>query len=274
MKRLVATIVAVLIALLLLGACNGFEKLLKSTNSELQYAEAMRYYKKGKYSKALQLFERVLPMVRATSRGDSVFYLLSDCYFREKDYELAGYSFERFIEDYPKSVFVEQATFQSAYCSYKASPRPTLEQSNTLKAIEGFLLFKERYPTSGRLAEVNGYIQQMYEKLQVKAYGEAWLYYRQDKYLAAIFAFKTALERFPNSEYREKEMFYLLKCTYLYAENSIYSKQRERYQKTVDTYLSFLSEYPSSKYAQDAATYYRVAMKALGKTPDESVLPS
>lgn len=263
-----------IVGMVLLAGCNSFDKLLKSTNKDLQYSEAMRYFQKEKYRKAAQLFERVLPMERATRRGDSVLYFLSDCYFRDRDYELAGYSFEQFIEQYPKSSFVEQATYQSAYCSFKASPRPALDQSNTYKAIEGFLLFKDRYPRSQRIAEVNDYLQQLYGKLETKAYAEAWLYYKQDKYLAAIFAFRRALELFPNSEFREREMFYLLKSIFLYAKNSVASKQRERYQQTVDAYLSFFSEFASSKYASEAADFYRIATRALGKSPDASVLPS
>ncbi len=257
------------LVLLSLLACNEYERILKGTNTRLQYEEAMRYYGKGKWNRASELFAKVLPMVRATSRGDSVMFMLSDCYYQLGDYDLAGYSFGQFVETYPKSTFLEVAMYQAAYCNYLASPRPALDQSNTQQAISDFMLFKENYPESEKIPKVNEYIQEMYAKLETKSYEAALLYYKQEKHKAAVYQLKNSLEQFPTSPYREREMYMAVESWYLYALNSIVEKQRERYQQTLDAYLSFVSEFPDSEYMKDATAYYRKTMKALGKTPSE-----
>ena len=69
--RGVLAVLGVVLLGLLQWSCNSYEKLLKSTNTEQQYLVAMQYYQKGKYGKAKELLERVLPMSRVTARADS-----------------------------------------------------------------------------------------------------------------------------------------------------------------------------------------------------------
>ena len=256
-----------------LTSCDSYDKLLKSTNTEQQYLAAMRYYGKGKYSKAKELLERVVPMARATQRADSVTYYLARCYFAEGDYSLAGYVYEQLITSYPRSPFVEEATFQTAYCNYLIAPRPALDQTYTEKAIEGFNNFKKTYPKSNRTGEADKYLRILYEKLLRKEYEAAKLYYKMDMYKSALVAFKHSLEKYPVSPYREDQYYLLVRCNYLYALNSIDSKRRERFQQTVDEALSYISEFPESKNAKDVLHYYLSSMEFLGYKPDMSVIP-
>ncbi len=256
-----------------LTGCNSYEKLLKSTDTERQYAAAMQFYEKGKFTKARELLERVLPMTRATQRADTVHYYLAKCYFNEGDYGLAGYGFEQLATNYPRSPFVEEATYNTAYCNYLVSPRPALDQDYTYKAIEGFNAFKQAYPKSELVAEADKYLKTLYEKLLRKEFEAARLYYKMDMYKAAVTAFKRALEKYPVSPYREQEYFLLVKSNYLYALNSVESKRRERYQQTVDESLSYISEFPTARNAKEVLGYYLASMKYLGYTPDMSLIP-
>ncbi len=263
----------VLCCVLYLTGCNSYEKLLKGTDTERQYAAAMQFYEKGKFGKAKELLERVLPMSRATQRAESVYYYLAKCYFEEGDYGLAGYGLEQLITNYPRSPFVEEASFLTAYCNYLVSPRPALDQDYTHKAIEGFNAFKQAYPKSDRVTEADKYLKVLYEKLLRKEFEAARLYYKMDMYKAAVVAFKHALEKYPVSPYREEEYFLLVKSNYLYAKNSVDSKRRERYQQTVDEALSYISEFAKSRNAKEVLGYYLASMKFLGYTPDMTLIP-
>ena len=273
MRRLIVVLGTVLSLMLSLTACDSYDKLLKSTNTEKQYEAAMKYYERGKYGKAKELFERVHPMTRATPRADTVSYYLAKSYFAEGDYTLAGYLYEQLIINYPRSPFVEDATFQTAYCHYLEAPRPALDQTYTEKAIEGFNNFKKTYPKSDRTGEADKYLKELYGKLLRKEYEAAKLYYQMDMYNSALYAFKRSLEKYPVSPYREEQYYLLVKCSYLYAFNSIDSKRRERFQQTVDESLSYISEFPDSKNAKEVLSYYLRAMEFLGYTPDMSVIP-
>lgn len=260
--------------LALLSSCNNYDKLLKGTDTAAQYREALRYYEKGKYHRASPLLQRVLPMARATRRADSVLYYLSNSHFKDGDYPLAGFYFEQLMENYPKSPFVEEATFFSAYCNYKSAPRPDLDQEYTVRAISGFQLYKELYPNSERRGETDELLKELHGRLLEKSYKAARLYYDREMYKAAVAALKYSLDKYPVGPYREHQLFLVLKSSYLLAHNSVREKQRERYQQAVDEYLTFISEFPSSKYAKEAANYYKKSMSFLGKNPEEQVLPS
>ena len=54
---------------------------------------------------------------------------------------MAAYQFNNFVSSYPNSKYAEEMQFMYAFCYYKDSPTPSLDQTNTLDAIEKFQLF-------------------------------------------------------------------------------------------------------------------------------------
>ena len=270
--RSLLTLGVLAVSVPLIVGCGKYEKILKGTDAELQYKMALEYYKKGKYSKAQSLFERCVPVYRVTQRADSLGYYLSDCYFHTSSYVLAGFSFDQLVQNYPRSPFAEDAEFMSAYCLYKASPRPELDQEYTLKAIAGFEHFVEQHPMSTRTPEANTLLKELYGKLLTKSYNGAYQYYWQRNYRAAVAALQQSLLDYPITPYREEQMYLLTKSAYLLAVNSVESKQRTRYQNAVDHYLSFISEFPNSKHRNEVSQYYVRAVKALGETPNPELI--
>jgi outer membrane protein assembly factor BamD len=151
-----------------------------------------------------------------------------------------------------------------AYCFYESSPRPDLDQENTLSAIAAFSEFLSKYPNSDKKNDVSKYLNELKEKLVEKSYLSSKLYYNVSEYKAAIVALKNSLRDFPNSKYREEQLFLILKSAYTLADNSVRTKQKERYQSTIDEYYTFIGEYPQSEYAKEAKKMYEASMKFLG----------
>jgi len=58
-------------------------------------------------------------------------------------------------------------------------------------------------------------------------------------------------------------MFLKLNSLYLYAENSMADKQKERYQATLDDYYSFMEEFPQSRFSRDIRRIYQSTGKYL-----------
>jgi outer membrane protein assembly factor BamD len=83
-------------------------------------------------------------------------------------------------------------------------------------------------------------------------------------------ALNNCLTQFPDSENREEIMFMLLKSKYMLAVKSIFTKQIERFQDTVDEYYSFIAEFPQSKNKKEADEMYQVASKYI-KEPDKAL---
>lgn len=250
--------------LVLLGSCSGFEKTLKSSDYKFKYDEAMRYYAEEDYYRAQTLLDQIAPVFRGAQQADTVYYYQAMTYFQQKDYIMAGHYFTTFSNVYGGSPFVQQADFMAAYCFFKNSPRPELDQEATRMAIQNFQLYAIKYPNSDKVTEAKAHIQDLQDKLVEKSFISARLYYDLEDYKASLVALNNSLLEFPESRYREDIMFMILKSSYMYADNSIYSKRNERFQDSVDEYYSFKSEFPESKYIREANRYYRTASKYLG----------
>jgi len=262
-KRVYISLVIIAFATLIFS-CSGYEKLLKSRDYNLKYQKAVEYFNAEEYVRASTLFDQISPVFRGTIKADTVFYYQARCYYMQRDYILAGHHYNNLALDYPSSVYAEEANFMIGYCAYKMSPKPSLDQANSMKAINSFTLFLIRFPNSKRKEEVLTLIEELRNKLVEKSYNNAKLYYNLGDYKASIIALKNSLNEFPDTEYREELLFLILKSSYLLAENSIESKLRERFQDTVDEYYSFIGEFPESKYKREAERMYTSAMENVG----------
>lgn len=256
----------IIIALLGFSSCGGYEKLLKSTDHRLKYEKAMEYFENEEYVRAAGLFEQIVNIYRGTVTADTVYYYQARCYFMQRDYTLAGYHFKTLADNYPSSTWAEEAGFMNAYCSYRLSPRPSLDQTNTDKAITAFRLYLIKYPLTERRKEVEGYIAELQDKLVEKSYESGKLYYNLGEYKSSIIALQNSLEEYPDTQHREELMYLLLRSNYLLAVNSVLEKQAERYQAAIDEYYSFVGEFPESRYRNEADRMYNDSLQQIGGT--------
>jgi outer membrane protein assembly factor BamD len=268
----------VLIIVMLVSSCGEYEKLLKSTDYDLKKEKAIEYYNATQYVKATELFAQILPRYRATEEAEALNFMNAKSYYGMKDYIMAGSYFKSFIEQYPFGKNSEEANFLAAMCDYYLSPKPTLDQENSRKALEGFNLFISRFPSSPKVEESLGYIKELEEKLVEKSYISAKLYYDMRQYKAAVVALNNSLKEYADTKYREEMMFLKLNSLFLYAENSLAIRQKERYQATLDDYYSFMEEYPESKYDREVkriydetASYLKVGTTGIG-VPETAVI--
>lgn len=252
------------IVVLFIG-CSGYERVLKSSDYRWKYREAVEYYEAEDYVRAGTIFDQIAAVFRGTDQADSVYYLQAMSYFHQRDYIMAGHLFRTFAQTYGGSPFVETADYMGAYCYYLSSPRPELDQSTTVQAIQAFQLYLIKYPANKRTEEVTGYLNELRDKLVEKSFISARLYYQLDDYKASIVALNNSLMKYPDSKYREDIMYMLVKSSYMLADKSIEIKKKDRFQDAIDEYYSFAAEFPESKYIRDAKRYYRLAAKYLGE---------
>lgn len=245
-------------------SCGGYEKLLKSRDYKLMYEKAFEYYAEEEYVRAATLFDQVAPVYRGTIKADTIFYYQAMSYYMQRDYILSGHHFQQLASDFPRSPFAEEADYMTGYCYYKLSPKPSLDQENSVKAIIAFQLFMIKYPGSARIAEAQSLIEEMRDKMVEKSYMSGKLYYDLGDYKASIIALRNSLNDYPDTRHREELMFLILKSSYLLADNSIIQKRKERFQDTIDEYYSFISEFPESKYRGEAEKIYESAMNIVG----------
>jgi outer membrane protein assembly factor BamD len=149
--------------------------------------------------------------------------------------------------------------YMNAYCYFLDSPVSSLDQEITYTAIKELQLFINMFSNSPRVEEANGLIDQLRAKLQRKDLDIANLYLKMRLYEAAIYSYNNILKEYADTDFKEEILFSILKANYYYAENSILSKQAERYQGTLDAYNELVFQYPETKYIKDAKNMNRIA---------------
>jgi len=261
MKKRILNLVC--LCLIALCSCNEFNRIIKSTDNDVKYEVAMDYYDRKDYYKALQLFDLLQTAYRGTPRGEYVAYRTAMCYYETYDYEIASYYFDKFIQSYPFSMDAEKAAFMNAYCNYLTSPNMSLDQRNTMTAINQLKAFIERYPQSDSLARANELLENLNNKLEEKDYNICLLYNKMENYNAAITCFENLLKKYPNTSHREEVLCEMSKAYYNYAENSIPSKQRERYEACIERYNTLSYLFPESKYLKELESVATKARKKL-----------
>jgi len=257
---------------MLVSSCGEYEKLLKSTDTELKKEKAKEYYAEGQYVKSSELLAQILPQFRASEEAEELNWIYAQSYYGMKDYYMAGSYFKTFVDQFPFGKHAEEGHYLVAMCDYNISPRSDLDQENTKNALEEFNIFVNRYAYSPKVEECKKLITELQDKLVEKSHNNAKLYYDMKEYKAAFVAINNSLKQYSNSKYREEMMFLKLSSLFLYAQKSMPDKQRTRYQDTLDDYYSFMEEFPKSEYSKDVADIFQKTNKFLKKgVPDNGV---
>lgn len=243
--------------LILIGfaSCGPFSKLEKSTNWEELYNGANKYYQEGEYSKAIILYEKVLPVIKGSEKAELAEYNYANCHFKTKRYiESAGY-FNTFYRTFNRSPLAEEALFMHAYSLYLDAPDFNLDQQSSQEAVAAIQQFVTRFPASAsyeRAMEMLGDLEYRFEE---KAYNEAQMYYRLkdglfpgDFYRACIINFQNFTKDYPESKHNEELSYKLVEVGYGYAKNSAFDKKEERLNEAVKFASTFYRKYPTSAY--------------------------
>ena len=248
MRKTILLTLSVICCTILATGCSKFNKLLKSNDYETIYASAFKYYDEGKLKRALTCFEQVEEPFRGTMREDSIEYYIARIYFKQNDFSSRSELFYEFRRKYCRSPFLEDVEGLYALSYYYLSPEPSRDQAMTEQALGAIQEFIGRYPNSTRRAAFEQMVKDLTQKLYDKVYLNAKTYYTIRQYKSAVPALKNALKKYPDSNHREELMYLIVKASYELADNSIESLQRDRFLNMMDSYYSFIAEYPDSQY--------------------------
>ena len=243
----------ILAIVVLLSSCSGFDKVLKSNDYDFKYKKALEYMNKKDFYRASLLLDQISTIYQGTVRDDSVNYFIAKSYFGMEDYEASAALFDSFRNKFPRSPFTEEADYLYAYSFYKQSPRVELDQTPTSNTIVQMQEFLYKYPKSPKAEEARKIIKEMKDKLMEKSYLSSKLYFDMggENYRAAIIAIKKAVNEYPESKHREEQLYMVVKSAYEYANNSIPTKKKERFQEMIDNYYTLIAEYPQTKYKKE-----------------------
>ncbi|MBP3202564.1 MAG: outer membrane protein assembly factor BamD [Bacteroidales bacterium] len=249
-------------------ACKSqYEVLLTSNDVDAKYEAAMNYFNNKKYQKAAQLFESMAVLTSGTSRDDTVQYYWGLSNYRNKDFYTAESNFQRFVQNFPRSPFAQDAEFYRLDCLYRATYRWELDQLPTRSCMAAIAEYMREHPENDVHRQACHHMMlDLQERLDRKDFEAGRQYYNMEDYPAARVKLRNVLKTNADNVYREDVLYYLAMSSYHYARLSVWQKQKERYLTFVDDYLNFVGEYPESHYRSELDGHYRRVQKFLGRS--------
>jgi len=241
-----------LLIAIVFSSCSEFQSALKSDDIKVKYDVAEKLYEKGKYEKAIRLFEQIAPSYRGKPQAQKMFYMYAQSFYKTKQYYSAGYQFESFTASYPTSDKLEEASFLGAKSFYMLSPAYSLDQTDTNKAVDKLQNFIDTYPNSQLMPEANLLVKELREKLEKKAFEIAKQYNTVMEYKAAIVALDNFMIDYPGTYLKEDAMFYKYDSSYQLAMNSIPQLMQERLVAAKANYNALVKYKADTKYKEQA----------------------
>ncbi|HEX5652896.1 MAG TPA: outer membrane protein assembly factor BamD [Chitinophagaceae bacterium] len=250
--------IPVFIIAFVLGSCGGsMNKILKNPDPEYKLRMAEQYFVKKKYSKAQILYEDVMPYFKTGKEFENIYYKYAYCAYNQKDYFNAENLFKTFLEIFPNSPRSEEVDYMRAYSFYQQSPKPELDQTNTIKAMGMMQTFINTHPGSARIKEANEIIDICRQKLEIKDNQSARLYFDMGQFRAAGVSFTNLLDNYPDSPKADEYKLMVIKSYFRYAQLSVEEKQPARYEQVINECHEFVDRFPESKLRKEAEEFLK-----------------
>ncbi|MGN1263065.1 MAG: outer membrane protein assembly factor BamD [Prevotella sp.] len=246
------------VLLLLCSCATEFNRVYKTTDYDYKYEFAKQCFAEGKYSQAITLLQELVTIQKGTDNAQECLYMLAMAEYCDRDYESASATFKKYYTSYPKGIYAEYASYYVGQSLYQSTPEPRLDQTPTVGAINAYQQFLDLYPDSPMRATAQSRLFELQDKLVLKEYLSAKLYYKLGGYFlncigggsnyeACIVTAQNALKTYPYSSMREDFALLIMKSKFELAEQSVESKRLDRYRDAEDECYGFINEYPESK---------------------------
>lgn len=262
-------LVLTLLLVILFSSCGEYNKVLNKGKNADRYKMAVELYEKENYKKAIPLFEKLVGPYAGKPQMERIQYMTADSYYKTEDYSLSSYYFSKFIVNYPESSKVEEAAFLGAKSYYLASPKYSLDQQDTQKALVAFQSYIDTYPNSELISEANVIYRDLVTRLEKKDFEVAKQYYHTERYNAAITAFDSFNEEHLGSVFKEDALYFKLKATYDLGMKSILTKKEQRLLDAKYAYNKFQKSFPDSKKMKEANNMLKQIDKELENIKEE-----
>jgi outer membrane protein assembly factor BamD len=248
-----------------LGSCgkDSVTKVLKNQDPAYKLRIAEQYFAKGKYSKAQLIYEDVLPYYKTGKEFEDIYYKYAYTAYYMKDYLNAENLFKSFLEVFPNSARSEEVDFMRAFSFYKQSPKPELDQTNTIRAMGMMQTFINTHPGSARNKEAAEIIDICRAKLETKDFQSAKLYYDMGQFRAAGVAFSSLLNTYPESQNADEYKLMVIRSYFHFAEMSIEEKKVERYEQVITEVNEFNDRFPESKLKKEVDQFMELSQNQI-----------
>ncbi len=172
----------------------------KQERCDENYREGIEMVKIGRNSSAVSKLSIVrIECIGGIAEPDTLYYYLGEAYLAGKKPAEARLEYRTIIEDYPHSLFLEEAAYKMAYCSYKSAPITERDNRIIRRAMREFNTFMADYPYSKWADTAAMYVDSIYNQLIDKEMSNAHFYEIVEQWDAAIIYYRSIITEYPGN---------------------------------------------------------------------------
>ena len=167
------------------------------TDAQQAFDDAIGELEAKRYRQAEDRFTVIIFNFPGSRQASDAQYYLAETYFRSQDYLMAQTEFDFYVRNFPNGRFQEEATYKLAVSYLRSSPGRVRDQSRALKAREIIDQFLESYPDSPFRPEAEKLLGDIGERLALREFDAARLYYTSGEYRSALAYYNYVSETYP-----------------------------------------------------------------------------
>ena len=226
-----------MVLVVVLAGCGSSEGTAVVT-PEQRFEQAKARFDAEDFEDAISAFTVITLQYQGSAVAADAQFYLAESRFEREEYLLASFEYGVLRRNYPASPRAGEAQYKIGLCYYNLSPRSSLDQKYTIRAIDEFQAFVEYNPSSEFALDAEAKIRELTSRLARKQYDVARLYETMGYSRSALLSYDVVIEKFHDTEFAP--LAYLDKADLLIT--------RERWEEARTTIQAFLSKYPTSEY--------------------------
>ncbi len=186
-----------------ISGCSGSGNSTQTMTTAERFQEAMRLLEDKDYIKAAELFDVIVTQDPAADVADDAQFYLAETYYRDEQFKLAAFHYNKLLRSFPSSPYYKRGLFQTAMCYFESSPKFDRDQGDTETAIRQFKIFADLYPEDDSLNTIaRERVAELRDKLAQKEFSIAEQYRKLDDPRAALIYYQKVIDLYPDSRYQ------------------------------------------------------------------------
>jgi len=221
----------ILLMILLMGC--GKKNVHLEEDLSPRFEKAMRYFDKGKYSRAKDEFDYIIMADPGSKISNESQYYMAESMYQIKEYDEASIAFDRYVRFSPDYSKIEKARYRICECAINLSNSYQREQSQTHRALEQLQMFIEDFPASDLIDDAEDEMLALRLKLAQKDYEIGRMYLKLEEYDSALIYFRSVLNHYYDTSFSDDARVGIM-FTHILNDNregakSYFKSQKERF---------------------------------------------
>jgi outer membrane protein assembly factor BamD len=219
-----------LVILVVITSCMTKQK-LAPLDPEDEFTRATAFFQQGKFTDAIQAFERILFYHPTSEFVDDAQYWLGRSYYEQKDYDQAIVEFDYLIRNFTTSRFIEETYLFKAKAYLMKAPGYEKDPTELENAINMFNTYLTRFPNSEHTEEIRTMILEARNTLARKELENGKLYAKLSEPDAALVYFNYIINTYPETVHCAEAKYFAAEA---YEEKKEYAKALALYTELQD----------------------------------------